>query len=62
MAFIEERSFLCPYCGQPNTLALEHESQTFELITDCETCCRPVVIRVKKDRFDTVIDAQAENA
>ena len=61
MSFSFEGKFLCPYCGSPNTTDLEDESGPYELVMDCEICCRPVTLRVQRagDHFE--VQARAEN-
>ncbi len=39
--------FECPYCGYPNFSPLDPVSGTQEWTTDCENCCRPIVLKVK---------------
>ena len=52
---------MCPYCGSPNTLGVEDEGRHYELVTDCETCCRPIVVSVRNIDGDYEVDARAEN-
>ena len=57
-----EKEFLCPYCGQRNGVVVEGiEGKTYQFVTDCEVCCRPIVIHVKFFNDDCAIDAHAEN-
>lgn len=39
--------FLCPYCGYPNFSPLDPISGLQEWTTDCENCCRPIVLKVR---------------
>ncbi len=40
----------CPWCGEPNTVALDPGSgPTQEYVEDCQVCCRPWVVHVTYD-------------
>lgn len=39
--------FDCPYCGHPNFSPLDPVSGLQEWTTDCENCCRPIVLRAR---------------
>jgi hypothetical protein len=43
---------VCPNCGEPFELSIDPEET--ELITDCETCCRPMTVNVR------VVDGEIE--
>jgi hypothetical protein len=39
--------FLCPYCGQLNTLAVDASGGSKQsFVTDCEVCCQPIACRL----------------
>lgn len=41
----------CPYCGEPNEIALDPGSgEDQEYIEDCQVCCRPWLMYVKYGR------------
>ena len=42
-------TILCPYCGQRFEMELDAYDGAQELTTDCEVCCRPLVVRVEFD-------------
>jgi len=43
-----DRKFLCPYCGVTICTRLDITGgKRQEFIQDCETCCRPIRIRVE---------------
>ena len=45
MNFQQEEIFLCPYCGQKNSLSIDLSAggrQNF--VVDCEVCCAPIAI------------------
>ncbi len=47
MAIEQECSFLCPYCSSELSIVVDGtagKKQTFT--TDCEVCCRPILIRL----------------
>jgi len=40
----------CPYCGEPNDIALDPGSgASQEYVEDCQVCCRPWRVRVTYD-------------
>ena len=50
-----KESFLCPYCGSENSLFIDFSAGSYqEFISDCEICCRPVVIAVELDGIDVI--------
>jgi hypothetical protein len=41
----------CPYCGEPNEIALDPGSGgEQEYVEDCHVCCRPILMYVKYGR------------
>ena len=39
---------VCPYCGQPNEVALDPGSgERQEYVEDCQVCCRPWRVTVR---------------
>lgn len=43
----EMTQIMCPYCAQAFEIEIDHTGgQTQEWVTDCEVCCRPIIIRV----------------
>lgn len=45
-----EGMVICPYCGEPNDIALDPGGGAEqEYIEDCQVCCRPWQIRVSYD-------------
>lgn len=61
MSEIEDaQEFECPYCSAENSITIDKtggERQTF--ITDCETCCKPIVIGIEIDA-DGYVDFSAK--
>ncbi len=56
--------YMCAYCGQENVIPLDPDGgQKQEYIEDCQTCCRPNVIRVtfSANADDAQVDAEQEN-
>ena len=56
--------FLCPYCGQPNTLAVDLTGGARQdFVVDCEICCAPIAVRVTLSHGEILsIDTERENA
>ena len=62
MSFLSEKEFVCPYCASPNVVSLEAgEGSQYEIVTDCEVCCRPIVVSVRLTEDDCEIEAHGEN-
>ena len=53
MAFLEERSIDCPYCGESIDILLEpveaDQDDATHYIEDCQVCCRPICFNVTID-------------
>lgn len=61
MAFLEQRTIGCPYCGESITILIEPSegaalgdvytdyTEPYEYIEDCQVCCRPIRIHVSVD-------------
>lgn len=46
-----EFCFICPYCGEENTIDIDMSAgSNQEFIQDCEVCCRPAEIILTIDR------------
>jgi transposase-like protein len=54
----------CPWCGEPNTVALDPGSgSSQEYVEDCQVCCRPWVVHVTYDedgRAEVWAEAQGD--
>ena len=63
MALQENTSFQCPYCIGANFVCVDITAGKFQqLITDCEVCCQPIVIRVELNGNNIVsLFAEQEN-
>jgi len=46
----DEVEVVCPYCGEPSTVAVENG----EFSMDCPVCCRPWRVRIRSRRDGTV--------
>ena len=43
----EATTVICPYCGQPNEIALDWGGASHqEYEEDCQVCCRPWLVKV----------------
>ncbi len=54
----------CPYCGEPNEIALDPGSGAVQdYVEDCQVCCRPwhVSVRYAGDGTADVVVAPEEN-
>jgi len=60
---LESISFNCPYCASPNESALDpHQGSRQEWITDCEVCCKPIVVQIELDGEELLsVSARQEN-
>jgi hypothetical protein len=61
MALEEEQFFFCPYCSSELSIMIEAGSgrrQTFTI--DCETCCRPILIRISAGPDGMIFEAEQE--
>ena len=62
MSLTTDKEFLCPYCGSENTISVDAgQGRQFALLTDCEICCRPIVVQVRQEEGDCILEAHAEN-
>ena len=59
-----EENFLCPYCGSENSLFVDYsQGRRQEFVLDCQTCCRPIVIKLKMESNEvTDLRAEKENS
>ena len=37
----------CPYCGEPNLLAIDASAGAQRYIEDCQVCCRPIEFELR---------------
>ncbi len=59
---IMAKKFYCPYCGSENSLVLDPGALSrYEMVTDCEVCCNPLVVRVSIVAGDYEIEVRPEN-
>ncbi len=58
---MSEKEFRCPYCGSSNIISLESQSRQYEVVTDCETCCKPIVVRVRMVEGSSELEVRGEN-
>ena len=62
MSLSLSKDFFCPYCGSRNEVSLDRgQGKNYELVTDCEVCCRPIAIYVRGLAGDCELDVHAEN-
>ena len=36
---------MCPFCGADTLVILDGEEGEFEMVSDCENCCRPINVK-----------------
>lgn len=49
MAFLEERSIDCPYCGESIEVLLDAQDSGEQYIEDCQVCCRPITFLIQQE-------------
>ena len=54
MAFLEECTISCPYCGESIDVLIEPIEETqdedaAQYIEDCQVCCRPIQFKITTD-------------
>ena len=60
MRLDDEYQFSCPYCGSPNGIGTESLEQ--RTLLDCEVCCRPITLIIRKKRGeDFEVEVRQEN-
>ena len=42
-------TIVCPFCGSDTLVILDGEEGEFEMVSDCENCCRPISVSAKVD-------------
>ena len=56
----EDHSFDCPHCAETNTIRVDLTGgKKQKLVYDCETCCRPILIRFESGP-EGILDFTAE--
>lgn len=52
----------CPYCGEPQDLAVDASAGDQQYVEDCQVCCRPMQVRLDVDADGTgCLQVHAEN-
>lgn len=59
----EEQGFSCPYCSMTNSATIDLLGPiSQEFVSDCEVCCKPIVIKCKIDKNQIIFfEAEREN-
>ncbi len=61
-SFSKEKSFPCPYCGSLNYIQLDNTaSSLYNQVVDCEVCCRPIVVRLRRQGGYLDLEIHGEN-
>lgn len=59
--YVQQGVFTCGYCGSENHTFIDpSQGEHQEYVEDCQTCCRPNVLRVYKDTASGEWQIQAE--
>ena len=63
MSIEQNEEFICPYCGETNSLAVDISGGRHqEFVVDCEICCAPIMVRLSLEGDEIVsLDVHAEN-
>ena len=56
----DSRDVECPYCGESVELVLEADIAG-ELVVDCEVCCRPWRVRVRRGGGEMTAEVRRED-
>jgi len=52
---IDSLAFDCPYCGTLNETSLDcSQGSRQEWVTDCEICCRPIIVTFSLENGEIV--------
>ena len=54
---LDTTEIACPYCGEAVEIAIEADVAG-ELVVDCEVCCNPWRLTVRRDRDGAAIEAR----
>lgn len=55
MNCLEEKTIVCPYCGEEIDVLVDASISEQEYIEDCQVCCRPISFIVKVDISNEII-------
>ncbi len=59
---LEEKTIQCPYCWEALEVLLNPDDEDCRYIEDCQVCCRPIEMQVKRNQYDElVIEAYHED-
>lgn len=50
---LDEKAVHCPYCGEPISILIDTSYTEQNYIEDCEVCCRPITIKLRRDNDDS---------
>jgi hypothetical protein len=57
MNALEPVDLPCPWCGEPQYLAIDRAEGAHQFIEDCSVCCQPMLITVRLDPRDGAIES-----
>jgi hypothetical protein len=59
---LQERSVMCPYCGEYITVLLDTSVPEQTYVEDCQVCCRPINVTLTVDyEGDVSVTVSHEN-
>ncbi len=62
MSLTHSAEFECPYCMVINDIDIDEVYDIDQTqIVDCQICCQPIEITIRRDEDAFVIDARQEN-
>jgi transcription elongation factor Elf1 len=60
MNLLENRTYLCPYCGEENVALIELSPADQCYIEDCRACCRPITLSISCQP-DIILDVKRDD-
>ena len=56
----QEAHFRCPWCAEIVSVLVDLSSPDQAYVEDCEVCCRPIALHVRRSGGRVVVEARAE--
>ncbi len=61
MNFEQDRTVVCPYCGEAVGVVINCTLTLQEFVEDCQVCCRPIQFSVSVDKEGEIVNLQARS-